>query len=1113
MKKIFIALTVLLLLLLATTIGISSWFLNNVKLQTEIANSFLEKTNGYVESVQINTDTIKVKGFKIKLPQGTFSAEEFVFSYSISNLISKKLTGNGTLKNAKIVLENNPQITQEKIKQQEKITNGNEKSNSLKLPIDIDISSFDANLEIVKDKQSIFSNIKLTSLKLTKNDIEFELNTSLIAIGEKYTIFAKKLGKVVNAKVLANTSEIFIATAELEPDFSGKATAKLNITPTSIAPIEKVLKLDLPKTNSEIYTNVIFNVAQKHFAINSILKCNVDELNKSKFTKEMPFNSCEFSSTINASIKSDNINIAKLECDFSADNVPVANLKCATPIEANLQNIKTKDWINIGVLTLSIPSKFIDKKIDGDFSADNISAILNISANKTPSLKISTPKPANIENAKFVKNAETLVEKLTLFFDINAFVDLKTKNFNADTKIQSVKIDEKQLTIVAKANKNNNRIFIDLSTQGYLNALLYSINSISSNLKNNFFVNAQINAEVGELLEITKLNTAISCEDAPELVLNSPEKIIYNLHSKKFENVCTLKFKAKDFPFAPLRPFSQGVDANTISLEANARLENSNIKVDSNFEISDFSYSKNAQTLIDDINAKIQSSIEFEIENKKVKASLQKIELSNSATTFCTANANVDVCTSPIKINLVKSNINLLLPPILSIPALSKFNNIERGKVDSIVEMTSLEDIKISAKISNFASKEYSEQIESIVANVIAKLGSQIKIDAQTDIISCRGTTSAKATIEKSKDISASIEAKSIIIDDLLIVKSAFVNPLYVEQPLPEGKKKIRIPDELKTSSSLQALKLKDKKAFWSINSSANLSLKINQLLFNNTTPLKDFIAEVKLDNNKIELSKLSADILNGKLSGNLKINFDEKLELPYCIEPSTLVVDNFDVSRLSTDEFLKGIFNVKVTLSGTGTNIEHLKKYVIGSAKFEGKNGSIRLIRENSDIGKKISLAQTTAKLVNAFVKSKDVDYSLKLVEKFSKVNFNSAKFELSRNSTDYNINFNSAEIVSTELIIKSLKGTIYFDAIKSITEQDMDIELAIYSKNDEILKMLKSVNALSTTSDIDGFSKSENFKIYGTIAKPQTNLLEVLTTNTAAQVPTKILKKLKIF
>lgn len=1117
-KRIYIITTIFTILVLF--ISSIVWFFCDTSLQTNLVNAILDKSGIKISKVNIGTNTIVAENLYAKLSTGTFTADSIIFDYSFSNLFSKNLKGSGEIKNAKFVLSKEKTNSENSSKNISKTNALSDIKAELKLPINLDISSFKGNIDIENGSNCISTYLQLTNVKINNQQLDFELNATTKVqqtSNTNYTLYVKKLGKVCNAKFLHNQTEIALATAEISENLSGNIKVKLTLNKDTLSPISKQFNLYLPNLNAQAYVEANFDLPANAYTINLMSKADISELQQNKFTKDLPFTKCEFLCTAKASIKNNKLSITELSTSLNTNNAPIFSFDCPNPINTNFCNLKDFDWLSIGTLSVSLPSEFIDKKIAGEFSAKGINAIFDVSINKNFSVKIKSTKPATVKDALYIKDKQTIFENLTLFSDIEGTANIKENSFSAKAKLYTQIVSNKKLTIDVNAQYVNKRSTIELKAEGSLKHLASCLKVIDYPLKDDILLDANLQATYNNQLEISKLNAKAMCinSDTP-LEICAYDKILFNPQKREFIKPCSVKIRTKDFPFSIFLPFTNGVDAQSVSLDSTAMLDNKKISIQGTLTLNDVSYVQNQQTDFHDINLDTIFSASLDIQNLQLIANANKIKLSNSATEFCTATANLNASfpQKTLKLNSLKASASLQLAPIFAMPMLAKYNNIDRASLDANVEINSQEKLNANLKISNFASRSTSKAIETMSANVVADIPSFKNIEAHINAKSERGTTNATIKFEKSQTITAEINAKSIIADDILILKSAFSNPLYIETKNPQAKRKIRRPDEaFSVRKNLPELKTKDLKAFWNINTNALIKFNVGNLKFQESTPLENFSTNITITNTQLELTNLSAKILDGTLKGGLKITFDETLNNPYKIEQTSFLLEKFDISKISTKEFLKGIFTAKISLQSEGINLEHLTKYATGSAVIEGGKGSLLLIDKNSNIGKKIGLAQSAVSLLNTFIGSKSIDNTTKLIDKFERINFDTAKFKLSRNNKDFNINLDTAEILAPDFLLKSLSGTIYFDALKPIIEHDIEIVLAIYSNNEQLLKMLGSVNALDIKSDITDMRKSEDFKILGTIEKPQTNIIDILTNKATSNATQKKLRNIKIF
>lgn len=84
-------------------------------------------------------------------------------------------------------------------------------------------------------------------------------------------------------------------------------------------------------------------------------------------------------------------------------------------------------------------------------------------------------------------------------------------------------------------------------------------------------------------------------------------EIGFNLQTKKIsaKSKTVAKFEVADFPFAPIKPFAAGVDAESVSAEGTLSMpDESSISATANASVKSLYYRKDGQTMLADISVK-----------------------------------------------------------------------------------------------------------------------------------------------------------------------------------------------------------------------------------------------------------------------------------------------------------------------------------------------------------------------------------------------------------------------------------------------------------------------------------------------------------------------------
>ena len=1116
MKKFFIVSALLAALCAALLAAAAAWFFGNEPLHAKIVNSLLSDCGAKVESAHIAPSRLRAKNISLSAGSAKITAKEFVFEYSLTRLFAKKLCGAGKLEGVEIIMEEDAAAQPPADTAASSAAAPQPQASPFALPFEIHISSFAADAQIIRGANRASARAQIKNLSLARNKSEFDISASIDAGGAKYSLSAKKSAGALNILAESGGAQIFAASANIGADFmSGGGKAKLSADNRAFQPAARALGIGLPEFSAETFAEISFDIPHKKYSANVAAKISASGISKLKGAGGVPFDTLDFSATAAIALENSRLKISGLESNLGCGGSGVASLRPAGAIELDLDSLKPSDWFDVGVLTVSVPPSFIDKKIENaEFSADNISGEFLISANKIPQIKISTKKPANIINAKLAQNGATLAERLTLFLEAAARADFRAASCAAEAKLQSAVVDGKRMQISLNAEWQNGKTSCQISADGCLNPVIYSINSISSNISEALYAKAGAKIDFGESVEISQLSASIA-SGSPQgaaVEISAPQKIVYSPAKRAFECGAQARVKAAKFPFALFRPFAGGIDAKTVSCDALVSLKGASASVSATASAEDLSVSNGAQNLADDLNLSAKINASFDIQKRSSKIALSDFSLGNSSGNMCVGEARAALSAlSPLRLESAEILLNAQLPPIFALPSLAKYNNLARaGASAKIALKPSAANAEI--KISNLAARASARDIQTLRADISASWNKDIQVSAALNINSARGKTDAKARLTKPDGAPARVEldAKNLVLDDLLLLKSAFTNDLYVEKSQPAAARAIRRPDR---QTSLEALKTKDATPFWGAGAGYLCEAKIGSLGFDGADLLNDFTAQIEASPLALQISKLGAELYGGKLSGAVKITFDPAKSAPYALQPSALSLDNFDISKISKPGFLAGVFSAKIEARGPGNNLAHLADTAAGKAVLSGKNGSIRLIDTDADIGQKIGLAQAAAKLLNEFAKNKAVGGALSLVETFSKIDFETARIELSRDEKTLDINLDSAAINAHNLSIKSKKGALYYDPSRGFKQRDLDVEMSIYTNNSQIISMLKSVRALVSDGGESGLAISESFKIYGTLENPKTNLLDILTGSPVISQPVKLLKQLQIF
>ncbi len=1102
MKKFFLIFVTTLIVLLTLGIGTGVWFFGNKNLHTKIANSILKKSGASVKCAKFSLQKIEVENIELTSNNVKLTAEFLEFEFSPTHLFFGELRGSGALKKVAITVQNQKPLSNTNSLSESKNASIKKVRSNFSLPINLNIASFKFDGNVSKNSHFATFAGDIKNLKLSKNESLFDIEINLSTQNTTYKTCAKKTKKKFLAKLSRDNDEIFIITGKTTNFKKGSAKAKLTVNSNTFKPIAEILEIKLPNTKAQFFAEGNFDTTANEYSANLIAKSAISDLKEIENFKNAPFDNLKLEFQTDFLVSPKILRVARMESFVSAQDTPILKLKQNTPLEINLEKIGDDAWLDLCEMSVVIPPEFVNNFLtDASLTAENIGGIFKISANKCREIKISTEKPANILNANLVQNKSTIFTDLSLLFEGDALIDTTAHKAKIDAQIKSVKHLDKQFITKIYADGNLEKSICKINVSGSLAPIVSRLNSVSANT--NLNIDAKIEIENrGNRIKISSLETAIQ-EDSTKkaLSISSQTPFEFDTKNKTFIGSSELKISACDFPFAPFRTFAPNTDARTISLKTTAKISGQKIDASGDFSVTDISHKIEEQSVFADISASTNFKLNVDLKEKVCAFSCTDTKISDSIATLCVGAASAEFgFGEPIKIHKTDARATLVLPQILRLPVFANYNNLARGSANVNFELKNESDVFVQIKANNVASKTSSNDIDTILAEISTSTKLE-SIRANLQIVSTRGETDADLSIKKTDKITANLLAKRVVLEDLAILKSVFA---------PPPKQSFNAQNEQPKKIIPQA---KDTKPFWDTSTDIDAIAKISELYLPNGVKIENISSTCVASSQPLHISCLSAQALNGTLSGNLKINFNKDAKNPYEVLPSSLKLENFDIAKTSNREFLSGSFSANIELSGVGDNLKSLTNYLVGRAQIQVRNGRIRLINTDIDLGQKIALAQSATKMFNKFLKNKDVDNSLNIVEKFASLKFDTAKFELSRNSDNFNVNIDFGEINAYDTILKITKGVFYFSPDKPFARQNMEIDIALYINNPIITQVLEKTNALVPNAELRGFRKTEPLKIFGTLEKPKTNLIDIITGSKATSAPIKIFNKLKLF
>lgn len=1107
MKKIFKFLSISLCAIIAAAAIAVCALLFSTSLQTKIVNSVMPELK--VGAASLSFSRIAIENLRygntadVKSLEMEYSALDALFGEI--NVNSLKIAGakislpkDGENAAAKIPSSSAAPAPLKSAKKGETPKTAGKAEKKFEFLYSVNVGAIEADVSVDgKEFKAVAKNIRMEkNLKPQNGFIQIETSGALL----KATVETLNDSREIKAVLTSGDKKVVQISAAAPLDYSSlKSESRIDAT-DSLAAAFVPTSIKLPKFSLAVYAKADVSNSFKDVSLRVVGDSKVSGLAKVS-------EALKFLGEVGADVKIDatktggKISVQKLELNMSEGGSPILSVSAA-PFSASSQAEMEKAELSA---TVSIPSRIINSLVpQTEISGDNITG--KFSAKKRDGkYEVATTSPLSLTRIYIKKNGEPLLENLNLFIKAAAKIGDKIE---ADINAEVADSKTSRLALDVRISADDGKISADFKADGGLNPIITRVHSISamSSLNLNISAGGAVRY-ANDKLFLDSFSTSIGDADKKTVAkIDAASKISYDIKSKKLESSSPKLaiIDASAFPFALVKPFVPEMDADTAAVKLDiSSPKNDCYEVVGDIAVKAVSYKKDGAYLIRNISLSANAKAAYD--GKTAKAEISKCLIGEGGNNFCTLDASAVYDTAAKKLASAKSDITATLPQIFNQPALLKFSNISRGTADIAAKYEN-GSLAANVVVHALSTRTSSNLIDKLAAEISSNFK---KTQLALEIKTTSGETKASAVLDTEKNIDLNLKAASIVVDDVLVLAGAFSNPNYAENvppPSPEEGKSQRIikPSlavvEDSKKEKTDSFAKKDAKAFWYFGKDVSITAKIDKVTSKGVLMLDSFNTAATASKNDLKLSKFSGKALDAVFSGASSLTFDAKREIPYTLESTKFKLTGLDVAKIFANKStppVTGIFNADFNVSGKGNNIQHLLQYAVGGVNISSTGGGvIRILDKNSTAGAGASMAGNILKITGKLLKNKvkELEGIGDLVTLMSRMDYTTAEMKLSRNAPDYNYNIDLVQMKTDSLIFLSKSGKIVFDPTVSFDEQKLDIPITIYMAGSS-RTLFQKVGFGEKQSEVNGYYTGPTFKIFGTVSKPENDLMNVLT------------------
>ena len=1084
----------------------------NSRIQTQLFNTYAKVATADSVSVGLSSATVQ----NLRLKDG-FSAAQINVSYSLSSLMSDVLEIDSLeIAGARIAMPKKdsaaaqtPTKTDSAAHPKPAEAVGAAKPDKTQLPWKISVKKLSADIEA---DGKVFK-IAAKDVSIGKNLLPENWNLEISSDDAKLTSSLAPEKDSRRLKLLASlgADKLVQLSALTSPDFSSiSAETRVDLTDAQLAKIAPA-PLKLPKFSAAVYVKGQISDMGKNADLKLIGKTSVSGLEK--FSPQLKaLGECVLTAEIDASKKGESISVSKLHGVLSEGKTPLLSVD-ASPFAANTIEDASKAEITA---TIAIPARIPNAFLSGmQIRSDDICG--KISARyRNDAAEISIASPVSFTRLYIDKGKEPLVENLNAFLSGSAVVG---KEISADLNLQVADSKTSAINFAAKIKSANGAFNVSLKSDGHLNPIITRIHSVSAFASQNLKISLSADADfAGADFSLNNFSARLlDSSGTPVADIRTIGKIKYADGILAGSQTKLVSIDAPKFPFALLKPFAPEVDIAALS----AKAEISSPAKDSyaaDFDVSAKSiyYKKDGKYLVQNLNVSALGKASYA--NGKADVKIEKGIVGEGAGSFAVLGASARYDAANGCLEKVALEISASLPQILNQPALIKYSNLSRGTLEAKADYEN-KTLTVSAAVHSMTARSVDGSIDSLSAN-LKYSGSEAS--ANISAKSTRGETNAKADVKFGAEISAVVDAKSIVVEDVMLLAAAFKNDSSQASELSRsaeaGKsQKIARPDISAAAQKSDTLAKKDSSAFWYQDKPFSADLKIGEVFKDGKILLKNFAAAVAAKKASLALKKFEGSVFGAKFSGTSNITFNAKRAVPYELEKSSFTMTSFEISQVfanAKNPPISGVYDISATVSGTGNNAEHLFTYIVGSGTAKSSSGGhITVLEKGSLAGTGAAVAGSVLRITGELLDNrvKELSGIGDIVSLLSDINYTSATVQISRNAKTYNLNIDTAELRTDSLIFYSAGGKIFYEVGVPFKDHKIEIPAQLFVAGSTQTLFQKIGYGKETSARYNGFYDGPQFAVSGTVSQPTNNLINVLT-NTKAQIGNMI-NKLNIF
>jgi hypothetical protein len=458
-----------------------------------------------------------------------------------------------------------------------------------------------------------------------------------------------------------------------------------------------------------------------------------------------------------------------------------------------------------------------------------------------------------------------------------------------------------------------------------------------------------------------------------------------------------------------------------------------------------------------------------------------------------------------VRLETLNADLSASLPSVLDQPAILPGHTLTAGKLTASVHKEADGKLRANTRIEDLKGRK-ALALQSLALDVDGRLapdgGFTLSAPLREQGKSGDSDIQVKATYVpaggSNKSVDIAVESTVFYLNDILNTLNSIAGKQRVAAP--EEKKPAATDGSPVAGQEMQALDLKpDERAFWDTTDyDARVKFRLDRLFYTDYLEFRDIKGHAALLPDKLELGDFSAHFHESPMTLDGRMTFAPG-ETPYDLKLRA-GVEQFDLAKFfrelvpGSTPRAEGLFDVSLNAFGTSPNLPEYRNKLYFDMRLQSRDGVFRPFDPDSALlagssgfagvfGEGISNIPTG--LFGLGAVSRLVNYMKEI--KYDKIDIHLVRDE----SRDVQI---KEYVVQSPEILMTATGGIKYQEGVDIVDSPLSMEARI-DMRERGAAILYSLGLLQSEKDDYGYWKGPVFKVWGKIARSESNLDDIIS------------------